>query len=273
MASPMYDETILHSLQKKHRHSHPYSWGAWSPVLHPKRYAELMEAYPTLDQVIGERRYQQNARYDIDAADLLLRDDINPIMKDFVALHTSDAFWQRLCVILGPTIRWIYPRLEATVGKKLHEFVVGVRNAKRDPEGPRVDVELDCKPGYNTPVEKASSVRGPHIDNSHELFAGLMYCRRDDDDSVGGNFIINRRTVEVEKYRWHGKAELHPADYKQYAVQPYRKNEACYFINTLDAVHSVTVRERTRHSRRLMNFVAEVRHPLFIIPKKRNRAP
>lgn len=267
-------QSILENVRRRNIRSRPFTWVSWKPALEPAYYEILMAAYPSLAQVIWRRPYQQNARYDIDACELLLRDDIDPVMKEFIKYHTSKSFWLEIVRLLGPRIRRQYPYLEETVGKNLEDFHVGVRNAKRDPEEPPVDIEMDAKPGYNTPVTRArTKVRGPHIDNPRELFAALMYCRFDDDTSKGGNLIIEKSLVSTTSYRWHGKSELYPKDCTCYAVQKYKKNEACFFINSLRAIHSVTEREPTRHPRRLMNFIAEVRHPLFLIPKKRITAP
>ncbi len=265
--------TILDNFYPGKARVHPYVHGVWNPVLPLVFYSELMSAYPTLSQVIGDRKYEQNARYDIDAAELLGRKDINTQMKEFIAAHTSREFWLQIVEKLGIHIRFLYPDLEDQVGKPLREFTVGVRNGKRVEGEDRVDVELDAKPGYNTPTEYPSSVRGQHIDNPHELFAALMYCRTPVDNSKGGDFVVDELIEPVHKWKWHGKSELYPQHFKDHATVNYSSNVACFFINTIKAVHHVTPRTITVHPRRLMNFIAEVRHPLFKIPKRRFISP
>lgn len=265
--------TILDHLPDKAIQTKPYIYAAWSPALPLSFYDEVMMAYPTVKQVVGGREWLQNARYDIDAVKLLRRRDIEQVMKDFITAHVSQDFWLQIVDRLGALILKQHPHIEDQVGKKLKDFTVGVRNAKRREDEEPPDVELDAKPGYNTPVEQASSVRGQHVDNPREVFAALMYCRLPLDHSVGGDFVIDKMLGHSEEWKWHGKAELYPEHFENHAEVPYGQNVACFFINSLEAVHHVTERKITRHPRRLMNFIAEVRLPLFAIPKKRFRTP
>ncbi len=251
----------------------PYHWSAWDHVLPANNYIALMNGYPTVEQVVGDRLYAQNARYDIDAVDLLARDDISDVMKDFIWAHTGNYFWQMIVEKLGHQIRSQYPMLEITVGKRLEDFKVGIRNANRAEDAEQVDIELDAKPGYNTPVTEAGSVRGPHVDNPRELFAAIMYCRDPFDDSRGGDFIINHTSSLPVNWKWWGKAELYPRNFREYDQVSYGANKGVLLINGINSVHSVTKRQITKHPRRLMNFIAEVRQPLFVIPKKRHKKP
>ncbi len=262
--------TILDLLPNRGIRSFPYVYGSWYPAMVRGHYNELMMVYPTIEQVIGTRKYQQNARYDIDAVDLLRRDDIDPIMKEFIRVHTSGFFWSRIVDRFGLQIRNAYPDLEDQVGKSLDEFIVGVRNAKRDEP---VDIELDAKPGYNTPPDKQSTVRSQHVDNPRELFAALLYCRLPEDDSGGGDFFVDKSVDPPGDWLWYGKNEIYSKHFENFQRVKYKANHACFFINGLKAVHHVTPREVTTHPRRLMNFLAEVRMPLFKIPKGRERPP
>lgn len=262
--------TILDGMKADHVRTYPYTFAITNPALPKGYYAGLMDAYPSVEQVIGDRPVEQNARYDLDAVYLLNRDDIDPVMRDFIAAHTSFEFWLQIVYHWGDHIRRHYPGLEDQVGKPLHEWTVGVRNAKREEP---VDVELDAKPGYNTPVSKKGTVRGEHVDNPHELWAALMYCRMPDDLSEGGDFWVDEAVEPVHRWKWWGKLELYREHFKPNAMCAYQANVACQFINGITAVHHVTPRDVTKHPRRLMNFVAEVRHPLFKVPKKRHEKP
>lgn len=261
--------TILDSLEKVE--TEPYIHAQWFPVLPVDDYNKLMAVYPSVAKVVGNRPYEQNARYDFDAAQLLQDDEVDPIMRDFIETHTSNLFWQKIVDVFGDAIREKYPYLEASIGKPLEDFVPGVRNAKRHEDDEPVEVELDAKPGYNTAVERRSSVRGPHVDNPLELFAAIMYCKPDDDPTIGGDFIIHRALRQPAKWRWHGKNELQSIDFARHDVVQYGANTGVALVNELLAVHSVTQRPVTNHPRRLMNFIAELRRPLFAIPKKRHR--
>lgn len=262
--------TILDTLRASDIHSRPCTWGMWKEPIGWGAYEQLLDAYPTIAKVTHGRPYEQNARYDIDAVFLLERPDIDPRMKDFIRAHVSQKFWLQIVEKLGGRIRAKYPDLEDRVGKPLEDFTVGIRNQKREEP---VDVEMDAKPGYNTPPTELSTVRGPHVDNPHELFAALMYLRDPDDQSFGGDFVVDTAIHRQDKWRWHGKAEIYPNHFVDHAKVDYTQNVACFFLNSLEAVHHVTPREPSPYPRRLMNFIAEVRKPLFAIPKKRFRTP
>jgi hypothetical protein len=90
---------------------------------------------------------------------------------------------------------------------------------------------------------------------------------------MGGDFIVDRAIHKKEDWKWHIKTEIYPNHFEDFAKVPYGSNVAAFFLNSLDAVHHVTPREVTLYPRRLMNFIAEVRKPLFAIPKKRFKTP
>ena len=49
---------------------------------------------------------------------------------------------------------------------------------------------MDAQISINTPVEKLSSVRKAHLDNTNKFFSGLFYLRLPNDDSRGGNLQL-----------------------------------------------------------------------------------
>ena len=66
-------------------------------------------------------------------------------------------------------------------GASLHRFRpdflfdIGARN-----EAVKADLVLDCQVGMNKPVSSRSVVRGPHTDNTSEIWAGLLFFKHED---------------------------------------------------------------------------------------------
>jgi hypothetical protein len=67
---------------------------------------------------------------------------------------------------------------------------VGVRFKESD------EVLLDCQIAINTPVRKRSTVRGAHVDQPDEIYAGLLYFRY---EYVTGNYaeMITSRSSDT----------------------------------------------------------------------------
>ena len=122
-------------------------------------------------------------------------------------------------------------------------------------ENRRADVMLDCQFVINSPVVEATTVRGPHLDRPHTLFAALLYFRAPEDESTGGDLELYRMTRAGHRF---DARYMIPSD----AVTPFRRieyapNTLVMWLNTCDALHGVTPRAVTEHPRRYINFVAD----------------
>ena len=107
------------------------------------------------------------------------------------------------------------------------------------------DVLLDAQVGCNTPVERESPVRGNHLDNKNKLIAGFIYFRLEQDESIGGEFMVCNSQGKV----------LHPIK--------YGANNFLFFVNTKRSYHLVSSRSQTEYPRIFINFVATVSKDLF----------
>jgi hypothetical protein len=227
----------------------------------PQAYYEaLSEEYPSPDLILSLNEWrspqgvEQNQRQDICAHKALhSRHLLSQRWIDFVEHHTSPAFFGEAVALLGPEIREIYPSLEKRLGKRLEDASTGVRF---DPQSDTGEISLDCQVGINTPVTRESSVRGVHLDAPEELFAMLLYFRPEQDDSSGGDLDI---------YRWKRPSrslfrggDFSAADMEYVKTVTYEPNTLVVFINSPFALHAVSERSVTTHSRRLVNVIAEV---------------
>lgn len=234
-------------------------------ALPPELYAKLADEYPSIDAILPDGEVpQNNCRYQINAQRGLSSNIMHESWCEIMQHHVSPEFWGEVVAKLGPAIRHSYPQLEGQVGRKLSDFSVSVRGESD------ADVVLDFQPGINSPVTCVSSVRGPHVDNPVELFAGLLYFRTPGDDSTGGDLVLYRHRRSHPKF-W-GKAGLREADAEAFATIPYAANTLVLFINGLGAVHGVTSRSLTKHPRRLVNIIGEVYGTggLFKLPRDRS---
>ena len=114
--------------------------------------------------------------------------------------------------------------------------------------------------GINTPVREASRVRGVHVDNPMKIFNALLYMRLDEDDSEGGEFQICKFTGRP---RFHDQVLVSDEHVEVVNQIPYRANDLAFVINSMHALHAVSPRQPTPHIRRYVNFLAELRIPIF----------
>ena len=267
--------SVLRNITRADIRRDPYPHVVVENCLPSDVYTELARTYPddeTILRLSGARdQYviRQNHRYDLRAHRILRNPQmVSPAWQDFVRYHVSPEFFREFLNLLGPDIASIYPALEKRLGRTMHEWTTGIRF---DPEWDQGQIALDCQIGINTPVTRRSATRGVHTDAPDELFAMLLYFRRDDDDARGG---------DLEICQWKKDAphlfidrELDASDAEVRGVVPYKANTLVIFINSPVSLHAVTPRDPTPLSRRLVNIVGRVYRSipegLFERPQKR----
>lgn len=219
-------------------------------------YTLLMEERPSDEQILNGRDPGNNIRCDRQAHDLL-DDDISPIWRQFIEYHTSTAFWLEIIELFGPQIAHLYPDLQRKFGR-MRDWPTGMRFVDNKL------VSLECQVGINTPVLETSAVRGSHVDNPVELFAGLLYMRPASDLSEGGDLLIQRPKGKVSDLVFKRKAELNESDVETVKTVKYSANNFVGFINHPGSIHAVTPRQAGAPARLLVNFCAElIGNPLF----------
>lgn len=270
---PPYD--VLRSITRADIRRTPYPHIVFENCLPSDIYAELAGAYPddeTILRLSGARdryRIRQNHRYDLSAARILRTPGaVSPAWEAFVRYHVSRQFFAAFLDLLGPEIQTLYPALERRLGCSMQDWTTGVRF---DPEWDTGLIALDCQIGINTPVARRSATRGVHTDNPDELFAMLLYFRRDDDRVPGGDLEICRWKEGAP--RLFIERDVDPSDTERSATVPYAANTLVIFINTPESLHAVTPRHATALSRRLVNIVGRVQRSvpegLFERPQKK----
>jgi hypothetical protein len=227
-------------------------------------YEALDRQYPSPELIFAnqsrnrpEKQMLSNRRYDISAATVHANPALDlGLWRDFVLYHSSQDFLDEILDKLGEFIAlrhdWLLPKLlEKAPGGKPR---AGVR--RHNDSAAACEVALDCQVGMNSPVKEPSAVKGLHLDDGVELFAGLFYVRDKHDDTPGGDLQIYRWTTAAPSF--HEKRNVRPEHAELVGSVPYGANRFALLLNDIDAIHGVSPRPITVHPRRLVNIIAEV---------------
>ena len=199
-----------------------------------------------------------NKRLDISAINVVNSPDISQDWKQFITYHSSKEFFKEVLRLFEHSLLLNKNINLAT----LNNLNTGIRFQDTFDEK---DCLLDAQISINTPVTKKSSVRKAHTDNTNKIFSGLFYLRQSDDDSSGGDLQIcdwNHDYSYNKKLQIY-KESLSPRHYSVFDEIPYANNVAVLFLNSLDALHCVTPRDLTVHTRTFVNLVGELPHDFF----------
>jgi hypothetical protein len=266
---PTRDElSILSRVRPDHLVSDPFPHLVIENALDPDVFAALEATYPSDELIVDNRAPVQDTWYDYSAARALRDERIAPLWREFFAYHVSREFHVRLVGLFGDAIRALHPDLETRVGRRLEDFVVGVRPGGRgNPLAPGADVSMECQfyLNFNRAPRK---MRGPHVDAPSELFAGLLYFRQSADESSGGDLQICRGSEALFPSPGSVKVDRLPAEIAPDKVQVvrtvrYAPNTLVLFLNSTRSIHAVSVRSPTRLSRRHINLCCDLRLDLF----------
>jgi hypothetical protein len=246
--------SILSGLTPADIDLHPFPHVVIDDAVEPELYRRLAASMPPAEVLLRGREAENNMPYRYSAEHIFA--DAPEAWQEFTRVHTSQAFFADVVALFGDTIRRLHPTLEAREGKRLEELRTNVRFVE-----PFADAALDCQLTYGSPVTQATRSHRVHVDRQVALYAGLLYFRRGDDDSVGGN---------LELYRFRGAARAYDdgrfvddALVEKVKTVPYAANRLVFFIHSPDALHGVSVRSVTPHPRLHVNFLAEFREKFW----------
>jgi len=227
-------------------------------ALSPELARQLIESYPSEEIVSKGNQHLSNERFSYSAVDVLNDKTTSPLWKEFISKHVSEEFLHDVLRIFHKNIQEVYPDFEKRFGP-LEEQKVGIR--KIDPKQTG-RILTDAQICINTPViERPTSVKVAHLDKENKLFAGLLYLRHPDDDSTGGELLIYK--YKNNNFRLHGPRFIEDQFVEKVGTIPYKTGNLIFFLNSIDSIHGVTVRQKTPHTRRFVNLVMEMPGPLF----------
>lgn len=243
--------SVLQNSQNGKYNSKPFPYIVIDNALPLDYYNELDKSFPNYDTIIKNSEYNQNFAYRTSAALSLRNQNLPSIWKDFIQYHTSFNFVTDVYKLFLNDIYDNYPVFKNNLPQKEH---CGVRFLEQK------DFNLDCQFVINTPVEKKSSVIEPHLDNPIEFYAGLLYMRNKDDDSVGGNLCTYKFKKDPIFY---GKSRVKNQNVNLIEEIEYRPNRLVLFLNTLHSLHGVSEKNISNHYRKYINIIGEFNFELF----------
>ena len=220
----------------------------------------LSATFPSAED-LGVDSRSNNLRWSTKAKDISRVRNLHPLWKRIVDFHTSQAFLNEVFSVFGEAIVNLYPSRFPTE-ESLKDVVASVRDLRSlSAKG----LSLDAQISGNTPVSIATSPRGVHVDAPNALYGGLFYMRDQNDDSVGGDlqFWKWNRTYSFGKKSGEYREGVLPRHITLVKTIPYQSNTLVLFLNSLDSLHSVTVRQPTPHTRKFINLVADSSEPFF----------
>lgn len=230
-------------------------------VLEPEVYAALSASFPPFSAIAWEGGLppKSNLRYQLSAWSIINAPALSAVWKEFVTLHSSPAFFEQVVALFHD----YWPdALKQALGGSLLGHPMG--QLLRD-DFSQARILQDARVEINTPVLRVpSSSRGAHLDTPNRLFTGLLYVRHPEDDAVGG---------DLQLFRWKGEPVAHIDTYQlpKDAVEvvdtiPYRANQLVIFPQGIDALHGVSIRHPTPHTRRYVFISAEIAEPWLFSP-------
>lgn len=218
---------------------------------------ELIAQYPKLDVLTKGITLEQNTRFSFSSKDVRESSAISDLWKEFIALHVSKSFYDEFMDLFGDYLDNLYPDFVKESGS-FKSLAVGTLN--EDSYDEKVTL-LSSYIAGNTPVTETSTVKIAHIDNINKFLTGLLYLRKPDDDSKGGNLEIFE--TRGDGFRIHGQRFIKDKYLTKIKTVLYKPNTLILFPSSKIAIHGVTPRKPTQHLRQFVNLVGQVEKPLF----------
>lgn len=250
--------SVLERLDPSHIVLDPQPYLYSTEALDPDYYGELAAAYPSLETVAGSGPLENNRAYLRQAREVIDNPVIPAIWRDFFAYHTSEDFFREMIAFWRAALDRVYPNLDTLLGTPVDQATIGLRSRGKEKalENKSADVMMDCQFGVNSPVKEKTAVRGPHVDDTHKLYAGLLYFRLPEDSVEGGDLVLYR-AKEGSRYFQDGRRDIPERYVEPFRVVPYRANTLVMYLNTPRSIHGVSPRAVTPLYRRYINLQCE----------------
>lgn len=240
----------------------------------------LNEQKNIMNKILNKKlNMKSNIRYELPSINKDKYDFLDPIWKLFIDYHNSKLFIEEIKNVFGNKFTNFYNiKYKIDKNKNLKSFndlSIGVR--KKNIKKQETDFVTDVQIGINSPCINDSYVRGPHIDDFNEVYAGLLYFKRDNEECLGGNLkifdtlneynnlneyqksinLLEDGIIERHGSTFRRKNEFNRKDLKLIDEIKYNKNVFVLFINDINAIHGISIRKKSNVSRRLVNIIGE----------------
>jgi hypothetical protein len=241
--------SVLSKFSSAHLYVDPYPHIIIEDALDSDIAAALCMSFPSAE-VLNLDNSRNNQRWSYPANEILRDSRLSELWRSVIRFHTSQDFWMQVRESFGV-------HLDLQISKELntvcmsHDVRVGVRGEATFESH---DILLEAQISGNTPVTFPTSVRSTHLDEGNKIFSGLYYLRDEDDDSRGGELLLQRwRTWIPNQLKPHLYFEGMKDVAKTVKRVPYRHNTLVIILNSLDALHAVSMRYPTTSTRKFIN--------------------
>lgn len=214
-------------------------------------YQNLVDQYPEDHMTKDGKTHFQARRY---RQHEFQPGTITPLWAEFIAYHNSVEFKNRVLELFEPALDRYYKDYKSL----WQQATVVPRHST--PSHAIAAVAMEVQFVLNGQQEQ--TVRTVHLDNSRELFAALLYMRKPQDHSQGGDIQIYKKLVDRPQF---DRREVNPDQVTAVATVPYQANHMILFLNTVDSLHGVTPRIGANCVRRYINIDAHQDYKLFSI--------
>ena len=238
----------------QHYFEDPYPHVIIEDALPEDVYKKLYDSWPVQEikdklEIIGGHtfRYMSND---------VLNKKIVPVSEDwenFFKAHTSQEYYSKVLNLFEKHIQHI-------------DFLKQQKVVVRGSGESKVVTETQFV--IHNPVKETT--RTDHLDNPVEIYAGLLYMRKPEDEAEGGDFVIYKSDPVFEVSRQNGRELLETTKREVVKTIKYKPNCFVMFLNTNRAVHGVTPRINSQTERLSINIIAEVtdrKYKMFPIKK------
>lgn len=220
-------------------------------------YRRLADTRPDFARIGWAGPAPSNKRFPFSAHQFQIADWADPAWKAFCAYHTSAAFFSEVMDLFGPWLPTSNPPAADWLASGGPERIGLLWRDGYE----AADMLTDARLELNTPVlDRASSVRGPHLDTANRLYSCLLYLRDPADDTEGGDLGLYRYRGEPS----HMEAHSMPDETVELVkTVRYAPNTLVAFPNSIHSIHGVTPRAVTGFERAYVFITAELEHNLF----------
>jgi hypothetical protein len=175
---------------------------------------------------------------------------VSNIWLDFFAYHVSDEFYKFVTNnIFNEAIKTYYPNQ--------YDAILTTPSVPRQHVNQTINktpIVTDCQFVMNNPLEETTTSRTPHLDNPVEIYAALLYMKKQDDESIGGDLQLYKSNTQPAIF---GKREARLESVELAATCPYKPNSLALFLNCRHGVHGVGSIKNQTKVRRSINIIGE----------------
>jgi len=242
----MNDISVIQNIKMVETDPYPYVYT--DQALPEKIYKELCDTFPE-DIVTSTVPHDDGKCYRYKSNEALGNKNLSQIWQDFFGYHTSKEYFNSCIDLFAKNIEKIYGSRFVDQLKAGVKTVRGVDNSGQ--------LVTDCQFVVHEPVDQSGTTRTPHLDNPVEIYAGLLYMKKPNDTSKGGNFTVYEQIKEITQVNKTLGRQVPDGSYKPVKEVPYKQNSFAMFLNVKNSIHGVTPRINPLERRRSINIIGE----------------